>query len=106
MLEIRLHDPVKVTSARVNKVGEVRLDQYVDGKALTGLPGQREFKLLDNLALSSVCPEKVAGSNPVDQLGNLVTNYSSDQASRRIFAEGQENCVEGYSEAVVGGMSD
>lgn len=106
MLEIRLHDPVKVTPARVNQVGEICLDQHIDGKALAGLPGQREFELLDDLALGSVCSKQVAGSDPVDQLGDLVTDYSSYQASRRILGKGQENCVEGDSEAVVRGMAD
>ncbi|CAI4218913.1 unnamed protein product [Parascedosporium putredinis] len=103
---VGLHDPVQVSAARVHEVGQVGLDEHVDGEALAGLAVEREVDLLDDLALGAVRAKEVLCADPVRGARHLVAHGDGDALRLRVLGEGLQRGVEADLEAVQGGVPD
>ena len=100
MFAIRLHNPVQITAARIDKMGEICFHEDVNGKALPGLAIQREVDLLHDLASRSVSTKEILCADLVFEVGYLVADRRRDQTCLGVLRKRIKNRVEEDFESV------
>lgn len=85
---------MQVSFPVLDQVGEVCLDEDIDGQALTWSSCQGKIELLDHLASSAVCTKEVFCADLVFFIGDFVQEGCSDGAALRIFREREELRIE------------